>query len=107
MSLKLEYQEKSTPPVAMKNWSEAKYKGYTIKIIPDDNAESPDEWGNEDVFLVGYHRDFSVERNEIVTEGQCWAIFTRNPDEDEKEVVDALRKQYHVFGLEAYIHSGV
>ena len=38
------------------------YKGYRIKIVQDDNSTSPDEWGNEDLFLVYDHRDFWVKR---------------------------------------------
>jgi len=39
-----------------------KYKGYDINIYQDDNAESPESWGDDEVFLVAYYRDFSVDR---------------------------------------------
>jgi hypothetical protein len=80
----------------------------TLEIIPDENYDqSPDEWGDDSLFLVGFHRAFTVKRDKIVTQGQCRAIFTRDPEDDEKEIAKELKKQYHVFGLEAYIHSGV
>ncbi len=42
------------------------YKGHKIEIIQDEDAESPDVWGNEDLFLVYDHRDFNVERKGII-----------------------------------------
>ncbi|HRZ15236.1 MAG TPA: hypothetical protein P5110_07000 [Candidatus Omnitrophota bacterium] len=38
-------------------------------ITPDDINDSPDDWGDDNLFLVGYHRDFSVDRGqrELVT----------------------------------------
>ena len=79
----------------------------SIKIYEDTNAQSPEEEGDESLFLVGYHRNFTVTRDQIVTQGQCRAIFTRDPDEDEKQTAKEFTKKYHVFGLEAYIHGGV
>ena len=35
------------------------YKGYEIKILRDDDCENPNEWG-DDVFLVGFHKQFWV-----------------------------------------------
>lgn len=76
-----------------------------IKVYQDMDAQSPDKFGDDSLFLVGYHRDFSVERDSIVTQAQCRAIF--DADEDEQTAAKDIRKRYHVFGLEAYIHSGV
>ena len=93
----------------MKNeeYTETK-NGLTIKIYQDDNCyDTPNDWGDDSLFLVGYHRDFTVERDAVVTQGQCRAIFTRDPDEDEQAVAKELRRKYHIYGLEAYIHSGV
>ena len=38
------------------------YRGHDIEVFYDENCESPDVWGNEDVFIVHEHRDFCVER---------------------------------------------
>lgn len=76
-----------------------------VRIFPDMDVQSPDEDGDDNLFLVGYHRDFTVERDAVVTQGQCRAIF--DPEEDGQEDAKEFKKRYHVFGLEAYIHSGV
>ena len=66
------------------------YKGYRIRIEPDENSESPDEWGNDDIFLIYYHREFTIEREGF----------------DVHELYKA-REEYYIFPVEAYIHSGI
>jgi hypothetical protein len=76
------------------------HKGLTVKIIQDEHAESPDTFGDCEVFLVANHREFYV-----------------TPPEDRKrrwsgnygiaEFIKDHEKTHHVFLLEAYIHSGV
>lgn len=90
------------------------YRGFKIKIYQDDmQNESPDDWGNEDVFLVGYHRDFTVERKNILSKDIAVDTYRvlRNEQEitecDNPERVTELIHDYWIFGLEAYIHSGV
>ena len=73
-----------------------KYKGKEIKIYQDDSCDSPDDWGDENVFLVGYHRDFEVRRDNIISKDKAIEIFGRKD-----------WNGYWIFGLEAYIHSGV
>lgn len=73
------------------------YKGINIEVIPDENTESPDEWGDDGIFLVGFHREFTVKRDGF---GQDVV----------GELLESRKKsygKYWVFGLEAYIHSGV
>lgn len=79
-----------------------KHKGLSIKIYQDEDAQSPKEWDNENVLLVGYHRDFYVENSRITK--QVAIDYANN---EKTEEVMAIKKQYHIFGLEAYIHSGV
>lgn len=82
--------------------------GYTIAIHRDEDASSPQENDDTGLFLVGYHRDFSVD-SDIVTKDDCIVLFS-NPkerDAEERARVKEIEKQYHVLGLEAYIHSGV
>jgi hypothetical protein len=72
-----------------------KHAGYTIRIMPDDtgSCESPDSYGNTDLFLITTrNRYFEVERKGFTLEG-C-----RDGE---------YRKDYHVLPLQAYIHSGV
>ena len=95
----------------MTPFEEIKYKGCTIKLHYDEGYDSPDEWGDEGLFLVGYHRDFTVERDNIITKDQAVDIFRIQHGEellkDADQSVKEILKEYHCFGLEAYIHSGV
>lgn len=78
-----------------------KLHGCTIKIFRDEDAQSPQESGDDSLFLVGFHRDFyvlppGVKRGSGRNDE---AIF-----EDERE---KRAKTHWIFGLEAYIHGGV
>lgn len=83
------------------------YKGLKINIYQDDSSRSPDDDGNDDLFLVAFHRDFSVERKGF--ELDVCQYLGGDKDKDINTICDAklIAKKYHVFGLEAYIHSGV
>ena len=81
------------------------YKKYTINVFYDDNCESPNDWGNDEVFLVGYHRDFWIDLNKKISKELAIAIAEK--DKDYSYEVEEYLKKYHVFELEAYIHSGV
>lgn len=74
------------------------YRGIDIEIIPDDNAQSPDDWLNDDTFLVYDHRDFSVKRE---------GFEPREIHEARQEGKHKLYDGYWVFPVDAYIHSGV
>lgn len=134
--------------------------GLILKIYQDDNPFSPEEDGDENLFLVGYHRDFTVDRGqrELVTiykeedfknkeyhgrvyaDGYGWKSYEEAKEQGlinkkvnwgkwvagisqglaqciardgkyedgsiNEEAKDYIKK-YHIFGLEAYIHSGV
>jgi hypothetical protein len=136
--------------------------GLKIKIMYDQDAQGPAEDHDENLFLVGYHRDFSVsgprhslpkdqwkvshksvcqecgQRNFTTVEetgnkcGKCGKAARVNKDfysetrgaclvsqnevaallggkqnSTDYEWPAELAKKYHVFALEAYIHSGV
>ena len=75
-------------------------EGYEIKyLVRDDNAESPNSWGDDNVILVHYHRDFEVTHNKIITKDDIrnWYQGTKIPQQ----------KDYHIFAVSAYIHSGI
>jgi hypothetical protein len=74
------------------------YKNYTITIESDDDAESPDSWDDEDIFLVYDHRQFAVSRTGFEPR-DIWECIC---DIKEKEY-----EGYYVFTVYAYIHSGV
>lgn len=137
-------------------------KGYEARyLVQDQDSESPENWKDDNLFLVGYHREFTVNRGqrELVTifkkedfkkdngyngrvyeDGYGWKNYAEakkaglinkevrrgkytagigqelaqciinngkyedgSINEEAKEYI----KKYHIFGLEAYIHSGV
>jgi len=70
-----------------------KYKGLTIEIKQDEGFDqSPDDDHDDGLFLIANHRDFTIKREGFA---------------DSEDQLKETGKQYHIFGLEAYIHSGV
>jgi len=69
-------------------------------LIQDDMTESPDEEKDNGLFLVNYHRDFDVRRDEVITEDdvKSWYLSTRKISQLE---------EYHMFALASLVHSGV
>jgi hypothetical protein len=76
-----------------------KYQGYTIKIYQDEDYDNDFLKEDDGVFLVHYHRDFWVTKDEIITKEDCINYV-------QGEKIEQL-KQYYFFGVKAYIHSGV
>jgi len=83
--------------------------GYTIKIVPDEfYSETPNDWGDTEVFLVAFHRDFTVNVDGFDIETvRAVANKGKYDDGSKCERAKEILHDYHVFGLEAYIHSGV
>lgn len=80
----------------MKTYTEVKTTTKNcLEITRDDYAESPKEWGDDGLFLTGYHRDFWVE-SKLFSKEECVELHGKKSNKD-----------YWLFGLEAYIHSGV
>lgn len=73
------------------------YQGFDIEFRYDEDAQSPDDWGNDDAFLVYDHRQFYVERKGFAPEDIYEAI------SEGKKIYEG----YYVFPVYAYIHSGV
>jgi hypothetical protein len=71
---------------------EETFANCTIRIIPDYDAESPDTWGNEDVFLVANHRSFTVRRSDWACDGETFRAFTA-PDEARPKRWDAKYRE--------------
>lgn len=83
--------------------------GYEARyLVQDDDPQAPDEWDNDNLFLVAYHRDFTVE-SKLIDKQQAQNLYRPDDQLDiwEKDFVDAWKEKYHIFGLEAYIHGGV
>ncbi len=117
----------------MENFTQYNLKsGNILKVIQDDSAESPDAWGNTDVFLVYDHRQFDVKREGFKPEDIFHHLQAKNALEEflkrtkeslncSEESYEALleevqdnfnyytdySKDYFIFPVYAYIHSGV
>lgn len=79
----------------METIHEEKLNGLTIKIFQDMNSQSPDDWGDDDLFLAGFDtRNFFV----MPKDKKEWSI---------KDLLDHYLDTHHIFSLEAYIHSGI
>lgn len=70
------------------------YKGYKIKIRQDEDCKSPNDWEDENLFLIYDHRQFTVKRKGF-------------EPQDIYESGLAYEKNYWILPIEAYIHSGV
>lgn len=74
------------------------YRGIDIEIISDDHPNSPDDFGNDDCFIVYDHRQFYVMRKGF------------DPNHIYEATTESKKKMYDgywVFPVDAYIHSGV
>ena len=115
----------------MENHKDYKLKsGNILRVIQDENAESPDMWENEDIFLVYDHQQFTVKREGFKPKDIFNALTLEYPKEPisddyetEEEYIDA-RDEYHahtddvnsikaefldyfIFPVAAHIHSGI
>jgi len=73
--------------------------GLEIKILFEEDAESPDTWRDKGAFLVGYHDQFYVTRDDIISKTEVKGLFS---GEEISQTAD-----YYIFPLSTYIHSGV
>lgn len=65
---------------------------YTLKVERDPDPQSPEEWGNTDLFLVGRHRSFTVRSIDGVAALDASAFDGKG--------------SHFAIPLYAYIHSG-
>lgn len=89
------------------------YRGRKIEIFYDDDAQTPKDWGDTGAFLVGFHKDFWVEvegfGEDRTKNIMRWQMYRKAAAVDEGYLDDArlMSKEYWVFPVYAYIHSGV
>lgn len=81
--------------------------GNILRVEQDIDANSPDAWGNHDLFLVYDHRDFTVKRSRC-SPRDIWDRLDEQtgtiPDNDN----DNTRfDDYYIFVVYAYIHGNV
>lgn len=91
--------------------SEVEYKGFIIEAEQDEFCQSPDDWGNNDMFLVYDHRDLCIKRDGFEPEMIFEYINTNNIEEVLKQSPDFVKDDrfddYYIFPVYAYIHSGI
>ena len=77
--------------------------GNLLVVEQDEDVESPNEWGDEERFLIYEHRQFYVEKNGFRVQDIVEYITDRNFIVNMYDTYD----NYYIFPVEAYIHSGV
>lgn len=75
---------------------------HRLIIKQDENADSPNDWGNDDIFLVYDHRQFNIEREGFEPKNIYQYLIDNINKEENTEYDD-----YVIFNVNAYIHSGV
>ncbi len=83
--------------------------GFELRYLTQDiDSESPVEnrEPSDVCFLVHYHRDFFIE-NDICPKDVLGYICTQNADAYDKDGAEQVERDYFVFAVSAYIHSGV
>jgi hypothetical protein len=75
--------------------------GFEVRyLVQDDNSESPDDWGDDNLFLVNYHRNFWIARDQIITKDQVVSWYREEGQIPQLEI-------YWIFSLSMFSHSGV
>ncbi len=80
------------------------YKGYVINIYQDMDTESPKDWGNDDI--CGWSKHFTVD-NKHINQGVFGALMGFEGFEEFKSEAKIVSKKFHIFGVDAYVHSGI
>lgn len=73
------------------------YKGMSIEIYYDEDAESPASWGDSNAFLCSDYRDLRVN-SESISAADC------------RDAIEADRwtlNGFHIFPVRIYDHSGI
>jgi hypothetical protein len=83
---------------------EESYKGYHIAIYQDMDPESPTSWGEGDV--CGWSKHFTVE-NKHISKNIFGAFMKMDGYEEYSGEAGEVRKIFHVFPIDAYVHSGI
>lgn len=84
------------------------YKGHKIDIHEDISSDSPNDWGDTGAFLVCNNREMKVERDGFDVNTVFRALHGAKDDDGEvDEEAEAIANGYHIFPIEAYIHSGI
>lgn len=93
---------------------------YKLKIERDEFSESPDQWRDNNLFLVYDHRQFDVRRdgfhprdifNHLNAKNKVEKSETtfngKYTVEEYSDDLNPIYENYWIFNVDAYIHSGV
>jgi hypothetical protein len=92
---------------------------YELEIVQDEYAESPDSWGDDNLFLVYDHRQFTIKRkgfepkdifNHLDAKRHIEKLVEINGRPSIEVYGDDLNSEYEnywIYVVNAYIHSGV
>lgn len=83
---------------------EEEYKGVRIEVYQDGDTDSPESWGNEE--MAGWHREFTV-KNKHINKDIFGAYIKQEGYEEYAEEAKEVEKKFYIFGVDAYIHSGI
>ena len=75
-------------------------------ITPDECPERPDSWGDNNLFLVHYHRDCWIVNDDVIKEDDVKNWYRQEFDNYDGGVFPCAEK-YWIYAVSAYIHSGV
>lgn len=87
-------------------------KGININIYLDENIDmNPNEW-DSNIFLIGWNERELWIKNKRFEPGRAKNIFGYlfiDPEgyEEYKEEAQKIDKEFYIFGVDAYIHSGI
>ncbi|MEM5782495.1 MAG: hypothetical protein QXD43_04865 [Candidatus Aenigmatarchaeota archaeon] len=100
-----EWREEKHPIYGTREYKVIKYKGYEFEVRQDEEYTNLDEEYDtqNDVFLVNYHRDFYVTRDDIITEDETKQLYQGEINWQKTE----RKKGYWIFELSCLIHGDV
>lgn len=80
-------------------------EGFEVRyLVRDENPESPDTWEDDNLFLVNYHRDFDVRRDNVITQDEISSWYKSPFFHD---MIKKGSETYWMFPLSCLVHSGI
>ena len=88
-----------------RDYKKIKYQGLEFEIRQDNDFQYlfDDLERDNDAFIVNYHRDFWITRDDIITEAETEGLYTGELNLRKTEKA----KGYWIFPLSCLVHSGV
>lgn len=92
----------------METYKTIEYKNCTINIYHDDSPESPADWHDDQIMVLGFNSRYFSVGDQYTQEEIIDAISGgKYEDGSRSDSAQDLIKKFWVFELSAYIHSGV